>query len=828
MLKYLVIIISSVFLLTVAATVGVLGVFWHYGRGLPDYQQLAHYEPSVTTRVYAGDGRLIAEYATEKRSFVPLSAMPQRVIKAFLSAEDKTFYSHPGIDVWGVMRAVVINARNLGGDRRPVGASTITQQVAKNFLLTNEVSLERKIKEVMLAFRIERAFSKDHILELYLNEIYLGFSSYGVAAAAMNYFNKSLDELTVAEAAFLAALPKAPNNYNPRRHPVAAKQRRDWVIGRMLEDGHITPGEAMAAQNEPLTVGYRTDTALVGGAGFFGEEVRRELAARYGESALYQGGLQVRSTLDPTLQSIANRALREGLVAYDRRHGWRGPIGRIQVEARWQDRLASLLPIPGLEPWQLAVVLETGGEDARIGLVDGTLGSIPFAEMRWARPWLPAQKVGPSPSRPADALRVGDVVPVEPVKADGEGRAYPPGTYALRQLPKVDGALVAMDPHTGRVLAMAGGFAYGRSQFNRATQAQRQPGSAFKPFVYLAALNNGFTPSSLILDAPVVIDQGPGLPLWKPSNYSDDFLGPTTLRVGVERSRNLMTVRLAQAVGMEQIVDYAERFGISDNLTPTLAMALGAGETTALRLTAGYAMLVNGGKRITPTIVDRVQDRTGRTIYRHDARPCPNCAGEYVPEEPMPQVPDTREVVTDPASAYQMVSILQGVVERGTGRRVSAIGKPLAGKTGTSNDSVDAWFVGFSPDLAVGVFVGFDEPHSLGDKETGSSVAAPIFKDFMAAALADKPAVPFRVPPGIRLVRVNPATGRLAGPHDRVVILEAFKPETVPTGEVEEVLGGGEVDAVGAFRFGAGANPAGVSPLAPPAGGVAPDMGGLY
>ena len=821
MFRFLAFLLSSLFLLAVAAVIGLLAVFWHYGRGLPDYQQLAHYEPPVTTRVHAGDGRLIAEYAVEKRSFVPLSAMPPRVIKAFLAAEDKNFYSHPGVDFMGVARAVAVNLRNMGGDRRPVGASTITQQVAKNFLLTNEVSMERKIKEMMLAFRIERAFTKDHILELYLNEIYLGFGSYGVATAAMNYFDKSLDELSVAEAAFLAALPKAPNNYHPRRHPVAAKERRDWVIGRLLEDGELTGAEAAAAMAEPLTIGFRADAEMVGGSDFFGEDVRRDLAARYGEAGLYRGGLQVRSSLDPTLQGIANQALRSGLIDYDRRHGWRGPLGRVQVDARWADRLASLLPVHGLAPWQLAVVTQMEASGVSLGLADGRTGRLPFAEMRWARPWLEGQKVGPAPQSPADVVKVGDVVAVELVKSNAEGRGYPDGTYALRQIPKIEGAVVAMDPHTGRVLAMAGGFSYERSQYNRATQAMRQPGSAFKSFVYLAALDNGYTPSSLILDAPVVIDQGPGLPLWKPANYSDDFLGPTTLRVGVEKSRNLMTVRLAQAVGMDKVVDYAARFGIGDKMSPTLSMALGAGETTVLRLTAAYAMLVNGGKRVTPTLVDRIQDRTGQTIYRHDARPCPGCAEAFDPDLPMPQVPDTREPVTDPASAYQMVSILQGVVERGTGRRISAIGKPLAGKTGTSNDSMDTWFVGFAPDLAVGVFVGFDEPQSLGDKETGSSVAAPVFQDFMEAALKNKPAAPFRVPPGIRLVRVNPTTGQPARPGDRNVILEAFKPNTVPTGEVD-VLGGG-LESVGNFGFGSDGRRGGD---AHPVG--APDMGGLY
>jgi penicillin-binding protein 1A len=770
---------------------GILYLFYHYGNDLPDYKQLAVYEPPTVTRVHAGDGRLLVEYATENRAYVPIRAMPRRVVNAFLSAEDKNFYSHPGVDFVSVARAIVTNLANLGHDRRPVGASTITQQVAKNFLLTNEVSIERKAKEAILAFRIEHAFDKERILDLYLNEIYLGWGSYGVAAAALNYFNKSLDELTLAEAAFLAALPKAPNNYHPVRRYEAALSRRNWVIGRMLEDGRITAADAELAWAEPLAV-HQTDPTEIVRADYFVEEVRRELARLYGDAKLYEGGLSVRTTLNPRLQRIAERVMRQGLIDYDRRHGWRGPVTHLDLTAyEWRPALIQIEPPAGAAPWTIAAVLSTDDAKADIGLPTGQTGFIPMAELRWARPWLPDQEVGPEPTSPGAVLKAGDVVLVEAVRKSADGKtAYDDGAYALRQIPAVNGGLVAIDPHTGRVLAMNGGFSYESSQFNRATQAVRQPGSAFKPFVYLAALDSGFTPSTIVLDAPFVVDQGAGLGKWKPANYSRVFYGPTPMRIGIEKSRNLMTVRLAQTIGMEKVVDYARRFGIVDDMPPVLSMALGAGETTLLRLTTAYAMLVNGGKRIDPTFIDRVQDRHGLTVYQHDTRECPGCRDEIWAGQTPPELPDSRAQVADSGSVYQIVSMLQGVVERGTGRRISAVGKPLAGKTGTTNQSLDTWFMGFSPDLAVGVFIGFDEPKSLGPRETGSSVAAPVFRDFMAAALRNQPAIPFRIPPGVRLVRVNEETGRIAQKGDRKVILEAFKPGTVPTGD-ELVIDGG-------------------------------------
>jgi penicillin-binding protein 1A len=789
-LKLLAILFAFLALGVVAAAGGVLYAFYHYGRDLPDYQQLANYDPPTVTRVHAGDGRLLAEYAIERRVFVPIQAMPRRVINAFLSAEDKNFYSHPGVDFLSVLRAVVTNLVNLAQNRRPVGASTITQQVAKNFLLTNELSLERKIKEAILAFRIEHAFTKDRILELYLNEIYLGFASYGVAAASLNYFNKSLDELTIEEAAYLAALPKAPNNYHPINRYEDAISRRNWVISRMAEDRRITPFEAEAALNEPLVVRARGVTE-VASADHFAEEVRRELIGVYGEHGLYEGGLSVRTTLDMRLQEAGETALRGGLITYDRRHGWRGAMARMEIpEDGWAEPLAALELLHGLPEWRRAVVLATDKKAAEIGFADGTTGQIPLTALKWARPWIEDQKVGASPTKIEQVMETGDVIYAAPITADSYDNPMPEGTYGLRQVPDINGAIVALDPHTGRVLAMVGGFSYQDSEFNRTNQAFRQPGSAFKPIVYLAGLDSGFTPSTLILDAPFVIDQGQGQGKWKPANYTKKFYGPTPMRVGIEKSRNLMTVRLAQTIGMERVVDAAMRLGVVDNMPAVLAMALGAGETTLLRLTTAYAMLVNGGKRIRPALIDRVQDRNGRTIFRHDQRDCPGCRPAFWQEQAVPVLPDMREQVASPASAYQVVSMLQGVVQRGTGRRVSAVGKPLAGKTGTTNDNRDTWFIGFSPDLAVGVFVGFDEPKTLGKKETGSSAAAPIFRDFMAAALEGEPAIPFRIPPGIRLVRVNADTGRLARPGDSKVILEAFKPGTVPRGE-QVVLDGG-------------------------------------
>jgi penicillin-binding protein 1A len=789
LLRWLLGLFVFVLIVAIGGVGAVLYAFHHFGRGLPDYEFLADYEPPVVTRVHAGDGRLLEEFARNKRVFVAIEAIPKRVVKAFLAAEDKNFYNHPGIDFVSLASAVVLNVKNYGTGRRPVGASTITQQVAKNFLLTNEVSIDRKAKEAILSFRIERVLSKDRILELYLNEIYLGFGSYGVAAAALNYFDKPLAELTIAEAAYLAALPKAPNNYHPTRKHDAAVARRNWVIGQMSENGFITQAEAQAATQEPLTV----STASTGDettADYFAEEVRRDLLERYGDEGLYEGGLSVRTTLDPDLQRMADKALREGLIEYDQRHGWRGPVTRIEIVPGWGDALAKVERPAGLGTWRLGAVVKADAKAATIGFPDGSLATLPYDEMKWAREWLEDQRFGGTPQSVTEVLSVGDVVPVETVTENGKSEAYGEATVALRQIPDVSGGLVAMDPHTGRVLAMTGGYSTEMSEFNRATQAWRQPGSSFKPFVYLAALDSGYTPATQILDAPFVLDQGPGLPKWKPSNYSNEFYGPTPMRVGIEKSRNLMTVRLAQTIGMDKVVQYAERFGVVDDMQPHLSFSLGAAETTLLRMTTAYSMLVNGGKRITPSLFDRVVDRHGKTVYRHDDRPCEGCSAASWNGGPPPRIPDTREQIVDAASAYQIVSMLEGVVQRGTGRRIAELGKTLGGKTGTTNENMDTWFVGFSPDLAVGVYVGFDQPRTLGRTDTGSSVAAPIFKAFMADALEDVVTPDFRIPPGVRMVWVDLESGQRANPGARGAILEAFKPGTEPTGE-SLVIGGG-------------------------------------
>ena len=758
----------------VLAGLAALAAADHFSRGLPDHSRLATYQPPVATRVHAGDGRLLAEFAVEHRLFVPADAIPRRVVDAFLAAEDKSFYRHAGLDPAGLLRAgyTFLRSKLSRSARRPVGGSTITQQVAKNFLLSPEATVERKVKEAILALRLERALPKDAILELYLNQIYLGFGSYGVAAAALNYFNSSLDELTIAEAAFLAALPKAPNNYHPVRRRAQAVARRNWVVRRMLEDGRISPVEAGEAIAAPLEIRSRDATGFFR-AEWFSEQVRRELMEVFGPEKLYSGGLSVRTTIDPDLQRAGERALRAGLQAYDRRHGWRGPLARLD-KRNLAAALASAPRPPGLSPYRLAAVTGVSAQAADILLRDGGAGRIPLEQARWARRALAEGRVGAAPQRMDRVLEAGDLVAVEPVEA------APGGVWALRQIPEVEGALIAMDPHTGHVLAMAGGYDAGRSEFNRATQALRQPGSAFKPFVYLAALQKGYTPATLLADMPIVIDQGGGQGLWRPQNYSGSFQGLAPMRIGIEKSRNLMTVRLAQAVGMGDVAAVAGRFGIQDGMPEVLSMALGAGETTLARMTAAYAMLANGGRLVSPVFIDRVQDRRGRTVFSHERRVCANCGAleELGPAVPYP--PDPRERIADPRSVYQVVSMLEGVVLRGTGRRLRAVGKPLAGKTGTTSDYVDAWFVGFAPDLAVGVYVGFDRPRTLGRAETGSSAAAPVFGAFMREALDKAPAAPFRIPPGMSFLRIGRTSGRPAGPGEADIILEAFKPGTEP------------------------------------------------
>ncbi|HEY5225687.1 MAG TPA: penicillin-binding protein 1A [Methylovirgula sp.] len=762
------------FIFTTAAILFVIGaagaalVIFKFEQDLPDYTQLKNYEPPVMTRVHAADGSVLAEYSHQRRLYLPASSIPPLVKDAFISAEDKNFYHHHGVDPEGIARALLVLVE---GGRHVQGASTITQQVAKNFFLTNERSIQRKIREALLSLRIEEAYSKDKILELYLNEIYLGLGNYGVAAAALNYFDKSVYELTIAQAAYLAALPKAPNNYNPFTKHERAIDRRDWVIDRMIENGYVTRAAGEKAKAEPLEVTPRVLSPNTYAAGYFAEEVRRELLERYGEKKLYEGGLSVRATLDPKMQQMARRALVDGLVRYDEARGFRGPIRHIDVGQDWGQALAAVPALNDVAPWRLAVVLANSEGQVRVGLQpkheasgevspERETGYLASVGMKWGK-------------RPKDHnfLTAGDVIYVDPL-------ADKPGQYRLRQVPEVSGALVAMDPFTGRVLAMIGGFSFNQSEFNRATQAWRQPGSSFKPFVYAAAIDNGYTPSTVELDEPIAIDQGPGLAMWRPENFEGKSSGPETLRYGLEHSINQMTVRLARDIGMPLIAAYAKKFGVYDDLPPYLSMSLGSGETTLMRMTTAYSMLANGGKRITATLIDRIQDRWGHTIYRHDKRVCEGCDAVKWDNQPEPKIIDQREQVIDPLTAYQITHMLEGVIQYGTGQSIRAVGKHLAGKTGTTNDAKDLWFMGFSPDLTVGVFMGYDRPRSLGRAAQAALYTAPIFRDFMKMALKDKPDTPFRVPPGMKLISVDAKTGvRATGSG---TILEAFKPGTQP------------------------------------------------
>lgn len=764
-------------------------LFEHFSQDLPDYTQLARYEPPNVTRLYAADGKLLAEYATEKRVFVPLKAVPKRVIHAFIAAEDKNFYKHTGVDITGIARAVRDNVVNYGQGKSLVGGSTITQQVVKNFLLTSEKSFERKIKEAIIAMRISHVYSKDKILELYLNEIYLGLGSYGVAGAAQSYFNKSLEDLSIEEIALLAAQPKGPALYDPRKNYEEAKERRDWVIERMREEGYIGDQEALQVKQAPIVLRKR-DTGDIAQADFFAEEVRRTLAEMYGSNVLYEGGLVVKTTLDPVLQQQADMALRKALIEYDRRRGYRGPVAHIpNLGAKaydWQERLSALSRQHAFHIFagqRLTMVTALDDKRAQVMFEDESRGVLPFSTMGWTRRVSGDGQMGPEVRKPSDILKLGDVVLVSPAEeAKKEANKDNRKEWQLQQFPEVNGGLVVIDPHTGKVLAMAGGYAYGGTEFNRVTQARRQPGSAFKPFVYLVGLENGFTPGTVVLDAPVELSQGAGQPAWRPQNYKDEYLGPITLRTALEKSRNTVTVRLAQMVGIERVLEVGKRFGIYDNPPRNFSIVLGTAETTLLRLANAYGMLVNGGRRITPALIERIDDRHGKTIYRRDQRVCNGCQLRDINSislvSPPPLPDDAREQVADPRVAYQMVSILQGAAAHGTGARSREIGKIVAGKTGTTNDSLDTWFVGFSPDLVAGVYVGYDKPRTLGAKETGSSVALPAFIDFMKQALAGIPNTPFRIPSGIQLMRVDASTGlapeaNAHGGHEGKLVEEA-------------------------------------------------------
>lgn len=769
MYKLLLNLISLGMIAVMALIAGIIVWFKVNGFDIPDYKKLSTYEPPVTTRLYAGDGQVMMEYAVEKRIFVPEAKIPELVKQAFIAAEDKHFYSHPGIDLIGITRAIITNVKNYAQGRRFVGASTITQQVAKNFLLSSERSITRKIKEAILAYRMSKAYTKEHVLELYLNEIYLGNRAYGVAAAALNYFDKSLNELSLEEAAYLAALPKGPNNYNPKKRYEAAIGRRNWVIERMREDGYISDEQAKEASEKPLIVtnkhfGYLKDSE------YFSEEVRRLLQKSLGEDAVFEGGLMVRTTVDPELQQLATKSFRNGLLAYDRRHGYRKLDLKISLEGNYVEELKKIqLPKGAPVQWKKSVVLNVKNNEAVIENIDGKQGIISLKSILWARKTLEDQRVSEAPKKVGDVLAKGDVIYTEEIKE---------GVFELRQVPNVEGAMIVMSPHTGKILAMVGGFSFDKSQFNRATQALRQTGSTFKPFVYAAAMEIGYSPTDLILDAPFVLDQGIGLPLWKPSNYSKEFSGLTTLRQGIEKSKNLMTVRLAQDIGMDKVSRMAKRLGVMENLPQLLSMSLGAADTRLIDMVTAYSVFVNGGMKVTPYLIEQIQDRYGKSLYKNNDSECFGCIVSHFDEHTdVPSIIDNRERVLDELTSYQMVSIMQGVVQRGTGARLSQLKKNLAGKTGTTNENKDAWFIGFSPDMVVGVYVGFDEPRTLGKVETGAQAALPIFYDFMKEALENKPNLEFRIPKGIKFVRVNPKTGKPATLDDKVVILEALKPD---------------------------------------------------
>ena len=790
----------ALFVLGVIALIVVWGYFAALGRDVPSIAKLKQYEPPITSRVHAGDGTLIAEFADQHRVFVPYESIPEHVVQAFVSAEDKNFFTHDGLDYVGITRGAVTTAKNkLTGDGGMQGGSTITQQVAKNMLLTRDQKLERKAKEAIVAQRMEKEFTKGQILELYLNEIYLGGQSYGVASAALNYFNKSLSELDLSEAAILASLAQLPSAVNPYTNPERLLKRRNYVLGRMVEDGYITKEEAAEAEAKPLTTTRRLRGPEYAATTYFVQELRQDLIKTYGEDTLEQGGLSIRSTIDTRLQLAAQAALQNGLIAYDRRHGWRGPLATLPVDEAAADALKEIKLPGGYGTWEPALVTKVGTNAAELLLKDGATIKLTGDDVKWAQTY--------KPEKGKPGLQVGHVIlaefkresrtdgeaatPVEDPELDPDGKpiATPPaepvevpvGNATLRQVPEVDGALVALDPHTGRILAMQGGYSFFKSSFNRVTQAKRQPGSSFKAFVYAAALEKGYTPASRMLDAPFVSYDVSTQKYWAPKNYTaGQSYGMVTLRVALEKSLNQVTARVAQDIGMEAVSDLAERVCVYKKLPPYAAMSLGAGDTELINLVRGYAAFVNGGKLVTPTMLDRVQDRYGRTLYRNDQRACEGCqSASWNGEEP-PVLPDPRAQVLDPIVAYQITHMLEGVVERGTGRRALRVGKPLAGKTGTTDDYRDAIFVGFSPDLVVGVRIGFDDNRSLGEGEAGGSVAAPIFTEFMEKALEKEPATPFRIPPGVRLVKIDARSGAPAPGGGPGTIDEAFRPGTEP------------------------------------------------
>ena len=731
----------------------IFSTLWYFANDLPDYKVLSEYKPPVSSRVYSADGDLIAEYAIQKRLFISFDSIPSTVINSFLSAEDKNFFKHPGVDARGIIRAIIKNVRNYMQSRRLEGASTITQQVAKNFLLSNEVSLKRKIKEAILAFRIERAYSKERIMELYLNQIYLGQGAYGVAAASLEYFDKAVKDLNYEEAALLAALPKAPSKYDPFKSKTLAKSRRNLVLKNILENNYISQEEYEKLIKKNIKLKKRK-IKLFKEANFYSEEVRRVISEEYGYDQLYKEGLYIKTALNANHQLNALKALREGLESYDKRHGWRGAILNLKDKKNWFET-AKQYSLEKNLGWKLAKVINVEMLQADIEIENKKNEKIYFKDSSWTRK-----------KNFRKILSPGDIIYVE--KNDKK-------KWILKQRPIVNGAIVVMDPFTGRVLALVGGFSYELSEFNRATQAKRQPGSAFKPFVYAAALENGYSPSTLVLDAPFVIDQGEGKKNWKPQNYGKEFYGPSTVRKGIEKSRNLMTVRIAQDLGLKKISNISKNFNIYKNVPEVLSISLGSAETTLLKLTNAYCSFVNGGKQVKPILIDRIQDRRGNTIFKSDQRKCSGCENFSFSSDKIPKIKDEYPQIISEETAYQITSMLEGAVQRGTGRKLKNLNIPLAGKTGTTNKNMDTWFVGYTSKLVVGVFVGFDEPKSLGRYETGAKTSLPIFKSFIKKSIKKEDAMPFKIPKGISFVMVDPDKGIVKELDYNKAIFESFK-----------------------------------------------------
>ena len=744
-----------------AISVLILSILWSFSNNLPDYKFLKSYKPSVSSKVFSGNGDLVADFSQEKRIFVPYNSIPQNVINSFLSAEDKNFFSHPGVDAKGVLRAIINNISNIISSKRLEGASTITQQVAKNFLLTNEVSINRKIKEAILAFRIERALTKERILELYLNQIYLGSGAYGVAAASLEYFDKSIKELNYAESALLAALPKAPSRYNPYRDKDLAKFRRDLVVQNLYDNNFIDKNEYEQIIKEEIKL-KKSEKIYLEDAQYYIEDVRKDIIEKLSYDKVYKEGLNINTPINLNLQRIATESLRDGLIDYDKRRGWRGALKNIKYSENWFDKFKEY-QLEKTLGWEVAIVKKISKFSVTIETENKENGSIKFDDISWTKKEF------------KDLFEIGDVIYVKNINDN---------IFSLKQLPRVNGGIVVMDPYTGRVLALSGGFSFKKSEFNRATQALRQPGSAFKPFIYALALENDYTPTSLILDAPLVLEQGEDLKMWKPENYGKKFYGPSTLRVGLEKSRNLMTVRIAQNLGIEKVVNFSKNLGIYDNPEKLLSISLGSAETTLMKLTTAYSSFVNGGKLVTPVIIDRIQDSEGKTIFSDEMRKCTNCEQISFSSNSYPKIKDNYKQVFSPQTAYQMTSILEGVVQRGTGKQLKDLNLNLAGKTGTTNENTDTWFIGFTSNLVVGVYVGEDDPKPLGKFETGARTALPIFKEFVSEAIKKSEARPFKAAEGTIMMVVDSDTGQKAKFSSKNTIVEVYKEKNVVDGKV--------------------------------------------